>query len=87
MTDCNCNCNKNVQQVTGCVCDASQVITGTLSIPTFREKEQVEKVITPTQAEQVLAPEAGTEFSKVTVKPIPSNYGRISFDGIAIRVE
>lgn len=85
--NCNCGCNAHGQTISGCINDARQIVAGTVTIPVFRDKEAVEKTITPSGSEQVLEPASGTEFSKITVEPIPKNYGRISYDGVTIRVE
>ena len=45
------------------------------------------KTVTPTESEQTLTPDSGYEgLSSVTVNPIPTNYGRIAWDGSAITV-
>lgn len=42
--------------------------------------------ITPSSLEQVLNTELRTLSGNIVVKPIPSNYGRIAWDGTAITV-
>ena len=41
---------------------------------------------TPTQATQIIVPTSGKVLSKVTVNPIPSNYGLITWDGSSLTV-
>ena len=43
-------------------------------------------VVTPSEDTQVLATAGKTLESNVTVKPIPSNYGRITWNGTTITV-
>lgn len=46
-----------------------------------------EKTVTPTQNTQVVLPDTGKDgLSKVTVNPIPSNYGLITWDGSVLTV-
>ena len=42
--------------------------------------------VTPGEEEQVLATEGMSMTGDVTVEPIPSNYGRIAWNGAAIMV-
>ena len=42
---------------------------------------------TPREEEQVITPDEGVDgFSSFTISPIPSNYGRIAWDGVKITV-
>ena len=41
----------------------------------------------PMEIPQTLVPDVGYLFSSVTVAAIPSNYGRISYNGIALTVQ
>lgn len=44
--------------------------------------------ITPAQEEQhIRAPAGYYGFAEVTVSPIPKNYGKISYNGYALKVE
>ena len=45
------------------------------------------KTVTPTQSTQIVEPDSGYGgLSKVTVNPIPSNYGLITYDGSSLTV-
>ena len=46
-----------------------------------------EKTVTPTQSTQIIEPDSGKDgLSKVTVNPIPSNYGLITWNGSSLTV-
>ena len=65
----------------------TQTISGRVSMGAPPGKMQTKSVI-PTEQEQILVPDPGYRgFSRVTVAGIPENYGRISYDGIALRVD
>lgn len=49
-------------------------------------KDSQEKEVTPSEEEQVVLPDDGFLMSKVTVDAIPPNYGRIAWDGTALKV-
>lgn len=64
-------------------------LNGTLEINTeYRLGKLQEKDVIPAEVEQVITADAGyAGLSSVTVDKIPSNYGRITYDGIKILVE
>lgn len=63
-------------------------LVGILSLPQAPSEAYQEKRVTPTAQEQVITADGGyTALSKVTVAAIPSNYGRISFNGYELKVE
>ena len=44
--------------------------------------EKQEKTVIPTQEQQIILPDSGYgALSKVTVEPIPHNYGLVTFNG------
>ncbi len=43
--------------------------------------------VTPGDAQQIFDPPSGYTYGRVTVDAIPSNYGKISFNGAALTVE
>ena len=51
-----------------------------------REPYEGEYEITPTDEAQVLQTAGKWDRENITIKPIPSNYGRIAWDGHAITV-
>ena len=61
---------------------------GILSMPVSLSSAYQEKTVIPTDTEQVIEADKGLYGpSKVTVAAIPSNYGRISFNGYELKVE
>lgn len=63
-------------------------LVGILSMPQTPSSDFQEKCIIPEAQEQVITADVGyTALSKVTVAAIPSNYGRISFNGYELKVE
>lgn len=63
-------------------------LVGILSMPQAPSSDFQEKCIIPEAQEQVITADGGyTALSKVTVAAIPSNYGRISFNGYELKVE
>ena len=63
-------------------------LVGILSMPQAPSSAFQEKRIIPSSQEQVITADGGyTALSKVTVAAIPSNYGRISFNGYELKVE
>ena len=57
-----------------------------MSIQVVVPKAQ-ERTVTPSSAEQIITPEQGfNALSKVTVEPIPSNYGLITWNGSTLTV-
>lgn len=52
-----------------------------------KKGRQQERTITPTEVDQIVEPEAGfSALSQVFVKAIPSNYGRIEWNGSTLTV-
>lgn len=70
------------------VLSSAQGIKGSLSVPQYVYPPAYtgETVVTPRSEEQVL--ETGEKYltSNITVRPIPSNYGLITWDGSVITV-
>lgn len=63
-------------------------LCGLLSLPQEPSGAYQEKQIIPSDVEQVIMPDKGfTAMRSVTVAAIPSNYGRISFNGYELKVE
>ena len=80
--------NKNA--LVGCVSVPlkRRSLVGILSIPQAPAEAYQEKRIIPSSQEQVITADGWyTALSKVTVAAIPSNYGRISFNGYELKVE
>ncbi len=75
-------------QLSGIVSNSGQLV-GTVSINTSHQAAIFQpKTVTPSDAQQVVNPDAGYDgLSSVTVNAIPSNYGKITYDGIKILVE
>lgn len=78
----------NTGTLSGTVSTAG-VLTGMLSISTdYRPALMQEKTVTPADVAQVITPDTGYGgLSTVTVNAIPSNYGKITYDGVKILVE
>lgn len=70
---------------------AKAVLRGTVSIaasPSTAPAKLTNATVTPSQEAQVLQPPAGyAGFSTITVEPIPTNYGKIVYDGARILIE
>ena len=63
-------------------------LIGILSMPQATSGDYQEKCIIPSDEEQVITADSGhAALSRVTVAAIPSNYGRISFNGYELKVE
>ncbi len=63
-------------------------LVGILSVPQGVFGGYQEKSVVPSDQEQVITADGGyAALSKVTVAAIPSNYGRISFNGYELKVE
>lgn len=63
-------------------------LVGILSMPQVPSEDYQEKKIVPSEEEQIVEADYGhIALSKVTVAAIPSNYGRISFNGYDLKVE
>lgn len=45
-----------------------------------------EKTATPAELRQTVFPDPGCALSAVTVEPIPSNYGKITWNGVTLTV-
>ena len=75
------------QNLCGALSSASASLNGRLSAGYILQILQ-EKVVVPGAEEQIITADGGyTALSKVTVAAIPSNYGRISFNGYELKVE
>ena len=75
------------QNLCGSLSTASQNLCGSLSTASAGYILQ-DKTIVPGAEEQTITADIGyTALSKVTVAAIPSNYGRISFNGYELKVE
>lgn len=56
-------------------------LTGILSTQ-LPDPEYQEKTVIPADEEQIITPDAGYDgLSRVVVAPIPSNYGKITWNG------
>lgn len=63
-------------------------LCGVLSLPQEPSGAYQEKAVIPKDEEQVIIPDKGfIGLRSVTVAAIPSNYGRISFNGYELKVE
>ena len=63
-------------------------LIGILSMPQAPSGDYQEKHIVPSDKEQVVIADSGhAALARVTVAAIPSNYGRISFNGYELKVE
>ena len=64
-------------------------LTATISSGARAGPGKLEEItVTPAESVQVITPRPDVYgFSKVTVAPIPSNYGRIIYNGIYLKVE
>ena len=63
-------------------------LVGILSMTQAPSGDFQEKCIVPSDEEQVVTADSGhAALSRVTVAAIPSNYGRISFNGYELKVE
>lgn len=61
---------------------------GTLTIPTIIEAEAYDGdyEITPSEETQILMTAEKTAKGNITINPIPSNYGRITYNGSTITI-
>ena len=72
--------------LTGALSPESAGLTGALSSDLLTRVQT--KTATPTDSEQVITPDAGyAGLSLVVVKPIPSNYGKVTWTGYSIFIE
>ena len=63
-------------------------LQGILSMPVVPSRNYQKKVVIPNKEKQIIRPDAGYDaLQRVTVPAIPSNYGRISFNGYELKVE
>lgn len=63
-------------------------LIGILSMPQAPSGDYQEKCIIPSDEEQVITADSGhAALFRVTVAAIPSNYGRIRFNGYELKVE
>ena len=57
-------------------------------MPVVPSRNYQKKVVIPNKEKQIIRPDAGYgALQRVTVAAIPSNYGRISFNGYELKVE
>ena len=75
------------QNLCGALSSASASLNGRLSAGYILQILQ-EKVVVPGAEEQIITADAGYNgLSMVKVNPIPSNYGKITWNGIYLKVE
>ena len=75
------------QNLCGALSSASASLNGRLSAGYILQILQ-EKVVIPGAEEQIITADAGYNgLSMVKVNPIPSNYGKITWNGIYLKVE
>ena len=68
--------------------EGKSTLCGLFSLPQAPSGDYQEKRIVPSDEEQVITADSGhAALSRVTVAAIPSNYGRISFNGYELKVE
>lgn len=58
-------------------------LSGGLAAPVMPLQE---KTATPAELRQTVFPDPGCALSAVTVEPIPSNYGKITWNGVTLTV-
>nr|DAG49967.1 MAG TPA: hypothetical protein [Bacteriophage sp.] len=69
---------------------AIATLSGVVTVSTSGVAVKLEpsRVVTPGEAAVTITPASGYDgFKQVTVNPIPSNYGKISFNGSVLTVE
>lgn len=63
-------------------------MTGTIAMQRAQSVHLQSKTVVPGDVEQVVTANSGyTGLERVAVAPIPSNYGKISYDGVQLTVE
>ena len=65
---------------------AEQGLSGTLTIAGSIPSYPGPYMVTPGDAEQVIACEGLLMPQDIIIQPVPSNYGRISWDGVTLTV-
>lgn len=70
------------------VLSSTQTIEGSLTIPSTAGVEKYEGAytFTPTEETQVIEIENKRATANITINPVPSNYGLITWDGITLMV-
>lgn len=64
------------------------VLQGVMTMPVAPSEIYQVKMVTPGDKVQVIKPDVGyAGLRSVTVAAIPSNYGRVSFNGYELKVE
>ena len=77
----------NRGKLTGAISGGGSM-SGTISMQRAQTVHLQSKTVVPTDAEQVVTPDSGyMGLERVTVAPIPANYGKISYDGVQLTVE
>lgn len=68
---------------------AGNCITGQITLPVADKEITLQtQIVTPTEQEQTITADSGFDGLKsVIVQPIPSNYGKITFNGVYLLVE
>lgn len=87
MDGCNCQLNGTLSVSGNLSCSLSaEAISGILtvadSIPTFSG----ETVITPSPVSQIVPCSGFLMTSDITINPVPSDYGRIAWNGVTLTV-
>lgn len=75
------NVKLNKLKVKGNVSTVSQKITGNIKLGGIEEYYSGPVEFIPSQEEQVISVKGKTGKEDIVIKPIPSNYGKIEWDG------